>query len=312
MARGLRSNAMNSDLINILFITDENYVMPTSVSITSLILNKLPSTKYNITVLANQISEDSIKKLSQLKSQNVEINIKQVDIEQYININILQTSHVTKTALLKFFIPYIMSDEDKVLYLDSDTIINCDLTELYSTQLGTNYVAAAFDYALVKMPSLEKSLQIPKDKYFNSGVMLLNLKQLRQDKVPEKLIEYKKNGNNYFMDQNALNKVFYPNAVMISWEYNYYNVTKENRLNDSQYYYKNMPNSLTKAIKNAKIVHFADRKKPWIYQRGYLTRFYLYYYKKSPFASNKLILQKTTYKECLEKMLKFCLLQNSF
>ena len=131
--------------MNIVYITDENYIMPTAVSITSLVMNA--KTDLNIYIICNNPS-DKIERLRSINTPKSSINIINVngkyDLKK-INGSFDIDCRVTETALLKFFIPEILDNLNKVLYIDGDTVVNKDLSDLYVLDLGKDYLAAAKD-----------------------------------------------------------------------------------------------------------------------------------------------------------------------
>ncbi len=91
------------------------------------------------------------------------------------------------------FLPELYPQYDKILYLDSDITIVGDISELYNTDMGTNLVAAAPDdiiqYNKVFQDYAELVVGVESyTKYFNAGVLLMNLDQLRKFKFQEKFI----------------------------------------------------------------------------------------------------------------------------
>lgn len=298
-------------VINLCFISDQNYAMPTAVTITSLIHHKNTDTKYRIFIITDGFDDSTLQKYNELKQDNIEIIIKTVTSEDYIKSKITTLSHVSKTALLKFFIPIILKDCDRVLYLDSDLIIKTDLQELYGTNLDNAYLAAIFDYALARMPVRQTLLQIPEEKYFNTGVMLMDLQKLRMDNIPNKLIDYRLTYGDYFMDQESFNKILYNNVKLLPWTYNYYQLTYDKHRENEQRFYPDLPLNPQKGATLAKIIHFADKHKPWIYNIGAYSHIYRKYYKLSPYRNENLKLRSKKNIPLL-KFIKYMFLENIF
>lgn len=232
--------------ISIVYICDEYYVMPTCVSIQSIYENKKNSI-YNIYILGIDISERSKQLIESIELKD--INIKLFTLEnKYKNVN---TTHVyvSKSALHKFDIPNILPDLDKVLYLDSDTIVQSDLAYLFNTDINDLYAGVVKDFSATYVNNDNERLGLK--NYFNSGVMLLNLKNLRQENIPEKLLHYKLHSNcTKYMDQDCFNAIFEENVIFLNPKYNY--------LIASENLYKN------EAYENIfpEIVHFAYLH-PW-------------------------------------------------
>ena len=130
----------------IAYITDNNYIMPTIVSINSSIMNKNESSIYKILIIGVSINNENKKIIEEFISKNI-------NYKTYLNILHFNfdDSHpyVTSAAIFKFDIANILSDYDKVLYIDCDTIILKDLTELFEINLNDYYVAVVKDFSLL-------------------------------------------------------------------------------------------------------------------------------------------------------------------
>jgi len=138
----------------------------------------------------------------------------------------------------------------KVLYLDCDTIVENDLTGLFSMDLSKNALAAVEDVGAVKsdFKMLKKRLKIPeKNSYFNSGVMMMNLEFMRKNSSGKKIVSFlKRNTAKVVMhDQDGLNAVLFNHWIKIPETYNYI------IMNNSLIFDKHA---------NPKIIHFAGLK----------------------------------------------------
>ena len=131
----------------IAYITDDNYVMPTIVSIISAIMNKNENSIYKIFIIGVSINNENKKIIEEFISKNIndKIYLNILHFNQHYNFD---DSHpyVTSAAIFKFDIANILSDYDKVLYIDCDTIILKDLTELFEINLNDYYAAVVKDY----------------------------------------------------------------------------------------------------------------------------------------------------------------------
>ena len=282
-------------MINICMITDNNYVIPTAVGMTSAILNKNDNSIYHFILLLNGVSDDNKSKLLQLKSKNVLIDFIDVSSDKYSAINV--QTHVPVSALLKFDIPNLIS-ENKILYIDGDVIIQKDLTELYYTDIKQYSLAAVRDMGGELLQKFNEKVGV--SKYFNSGVMLLNLERLRKDNISEKLILAKKNNPQWkCMDQDALNYVLSSSTKWIDVKYNSmialykaYNYDIE-EVND---FYKSNYKTYNRLEKDSIIIHLAgeSKQRPWKVIGGAFCSLWDEYYKKSPFKNK--ILHRELYK----------------
>jgi len=89
-----------------------------------------------------------------------------------------------------------------VLYLDGDILIQKDLSGLCAINIDDAYAGVVNDIVLT-----ENDLHI--QDYFNSGVMLLNLKLLRENNMPAALLNLRKSSTGFtYMDQDCFNLLF--------------------------------------------------------------------------------------------------------
>lgn len=256
--------------INIAFITDINYAMGTYVAITTLIKNSSKKYFYNIYIFVVDMDETKSNLFYDLSSSHININIinKHKSNEKFL-IKKDDGFHVSPAAIVKFELANTLTKVDKLLYLDGDIVVKNDLVNLYKTNLETSYAAVVEDMKpkYLYKPSILIKLNIEShNAYFNSGVMLLNLKRIREDNISKKLYNYRENGKNFFMDQDAFNVVFEdkvkyldPINNFLTTNKNSFSITKINEM----YHFDNNYKSYSDAYKKAKIIHFSSKHKPW-------------------------------------------------
>lgn len=270
------AKAENLKKIHVVFICDEGYILPTCVAIKSLEVNN-KGNYYNIHIIGHNIKEESIKKIENLSSKYIRIDV----INDFcIPINekeINKERHVTTASLLKFYIPQILKDINKVIYIDSDTLILKDLYELYNTNISDFYGAVVIDNQTITGKETHlKKLNFKFEAYFNSGVMLLNLALMRENNITDKLIDYRLNKYNHFMDQDAFNMVIGEKVKYISLKYNCLNyffkildIKTLEKLHNEKLFANIIDN-----YRNAVILHLGGKEKPWNINMGYLSDLY--------------------------------------
>jgi lipopolysaccharide biosynthesis glycosyltransferase len=172
---------MNS--IPVVFASDNNYVVPTIVAITSMLENKKQSTFYELFILDDGISNENKEKFIWAQYQN-EYALKFISVD----LKELESKKCCGTWVpaiyAKYFICDLLPDFKKCLWLDSDTIILSDLTELYNTELDNNYLAAVKSPGTNYNVAAEKHAVLSREKYYlkciNVGMLVLNLVALRE------------------------------------------------------------------------------------------------------------------------------------
>ncbi len=277
--------------MNVAFITDDNYVLPTSVAIISLVKNT--HTELNIYVVCDSLDKEKKETITKLGTN--ECNIEIIEVGDRYDFKKKDTGRfegltISKAALLKFSLPDILSNVEKVLFIDGDTIINRDLSELYNEDIENYYLAAVNDIAgLFDSESTKKyysDIDTPREEYFNTGVMLMNLKQMREDSVSKKLIELRKKYEDPLMDQNTYNIVTWKKKKRIHSKYNFQTRIIEcmelkdiNQINNTNY------NNIDELLNDQYILHTIGREKPWVMEIPYISSIYNQYYVESPFYS---------------------------
>ncbi len=267
---------------HIAYITDDNYAMPTCISIVSLIKNKLPDVSYVIHIIADNVSTQNAERFKELSCPNCEIDIIDADNAFYQEVKEIKSeinAHVTITALLKFNLPNILKDVNILLYIDGDTLITQDISELFDIDMSNFSIAAVDNSQANRFPTLRK--------YFNNGVMLLNLNRMRQNHITEKLFEYRKNGLNYYMDQDAFNVVLKDETFFLPMMYNFrvpgFIETNFNEFNEK--YCSNKYKDEYDCLKSQKILHTTSSLKFWKYWLPWISDIFIENYKISPYKN---------------------------
>ena len=175
--------------------------------------------------------------------------------------NIVKTSgyrNWTTSTLYKLLLQNLLKNESKVLYLDGDTIIYKDLNKLYNYNITSNYFVGAYE----GKPSKKYGKNL-KD-FINGGTLLMNLENLRKDKIYEKIYDFlrKNNGSLLFLEQDAINVVcnkknaLFPKYYVSHGICSYRKIKKINR-------YKSNKEKLIQYLKEPYIFHFKIYIKPW-------------------------------------------------
>lgn len=279
--------------INICFIADNDYVLPTSVAITSLCRNSDIEYQYSVYVVMPENSSYSAKRYLSENAfgyDNVTVKVVEASLSELEDLHrggSTQYLAATTAALLKFKLANLFPELDKMLYLDGDIIVRDDLTALYKYELGDNYVAAVRDLPQVLYDKQQLGEEISGRDYFNSGVMLLNLKKMRDEDAEGRLVETKKNyADQSLMDQNILNIVFKGLVLQLPFVYNTcyinlvgsrkrYSIEKLNNLYGTSY------KNVYEILPDIKIMHFSSKLKPWYFYDVPLADEWLFYYKLS-------------------------------
>lgn len=257
--------------IPIFFSTDDNYIPYLDVAITSLIENASKEFKYKIIVLNTGLNPENIAKVK--KNERVGFSIDFIDItEQIENIKsrFKDIYHFSVVTYYRLFIASLFPQYDKIVYLDCDLVVLGDISELYNTDIEKNILGAAPEQFVQNTAEFrdyaEIALGVDPDKYVNAGVLLINLKEFRNNKIEEKFIKLITEYDFDLLD---------PDQAFLNYLCQDKIYTLPNGWNKE-------PTKLTcEGEKN--IVHYALYKKPWQYDDVIDGEYFWNYAKKSPF-----------------------------
>ena len=217
-------NNKNSIQIPIFLASDDNYAPFLTTTMFSVLENTSELIDFHI--LDNKISTQSKEKL--LKSlerfQNKKITFH--DTSNYNLSKFPDVAHYTTTAFARYFIPEMIKGRQKVIYLDSDMIIKGDIKELYEQDLGQYPLGAVLEDFASNYIYLKENIYpeyAGKDQYFNSGMLLIDLKKFQENNYTEQLVNMtvKLHDKLNAPDQDVFNIIFQNNFKVLDYKYNF-------------------------------------------------------------------------------------------
>lgn len=259
--------------IRIVFTSDQNYIYPTLISIYSILRNSNLSRKIIFYFITDKPNIFFKKKIENLKEtfKNFELNYILFDKSKY-QIPTISKRHITSATYFRFLLGDIIDDSiDKILFLDSDILVYKQLDRIYDINLNKNTIAAVEEKIDINDIRL-KEICHSSPSYFNAGVMLINLKRWRDEKIKDKLFSsisvYQKQIK--WPSQDPLNIVFNGRWKIIDNTFN----TMNERID---------------SINSSKITifHYVGSIKPWSsFKKNYFhTTYRDYMMKFAPFRS---------------------------
>ena len=240
--------------IPIVVISDNKLAMET----------KNKETYYELNVLiTSDFTQENIDKIKSIEEQyNNECSISFVNLDSRFENIKNETGHIANACAYKFCISESLPMYDKILYLDTDIIVFEDLGQLYNSEIGDNYFAGVFSIChYLYREGLAEELKIPNLLYYvNAGVLVFNLKKIREDNIIQKAVKligsYKDS-----VDQHIWNKICYPHIKLLPIKYN---VTQTN---DNEYdmiiaQCAHIRRELEES-RSPVIYHYTGIRKPW-------------------------------------------------
>ena len=258
--------------MEICYATNESFAPYMAVSITSLIEN---NASHNVVVhiLHSDLSEATKTRLSAFETRykNAKIVFHKIDDLRFEKCG-LTIEHITKETYFRYMIAEVLSDIDRVLYLDGDTIVNGDIRKLFDTDLTNCYCAGVSDI-YIESVGYKKTLGLD-GLYINAGVILFNLDEMRRTNIAEKLFKLTAENNFKYQDQDVINVAFNGKIKELDCVYNFKRAHQK---------------AFPEKIPSAKIIHFVGSNKPWKkFTFNRLKRLYFKYKKLSPFKNRKI------------------------
>ncbi len=206
-----------NNYIIIAYAPDNNYVDITAVSIQSAIENSAPH-KARIFILYSDLSEENIAKLKDVtRAGNAEITFAKINAQEFEKFTL--SDWVTVQAWFRTKLPDLFPELDKILYLDCDTLVAAPLEELWNAPIDGLATAVVRDIWNVEKYS--QRLDLKSMQYFNSGMMLINCKYWRENKIFEQIRQYACTHKVEYCDQDTLNKIIDEKKLMLPMKFNY-------------------------------------------------------------------------------------------
>lgn len=268
--------------IPILFTFDDKLILPAGVCITSLLENAAEDTFYDIFIIHSSKFDLSSTKLSEIPNHYCNCKLTFLPISGEF-VGGYEIRGIPETCYYRLISPELITQYDKILYSDVDVIFRSDLSEYYNIDLGTNCFAGVDNgsaYRPEVQEYLRKELGITHEHgYYYSGNLVINLKQIREEKLCDRFRDLGKN-NYKQQDMDIMNIACNGRFLALPPEYCltiqlYENIVKRREM--MKRYFSD--EQLDKAL-NQGIVHY-NGAKPW---NTWCHHFDIWweYYRKSP------------------------------
>lgn len=272
-----------SDFVPVVMAFDEGYVGYAGALIQSIVEHASSSKNYDLIVFSDDLTSKSRKLLDKIVREKKNISLRIFDVSSFYGNNAMNVHmHFSKETYYRLKIPDILKNYEKVVYIDSDTIVQKDLWHLYEVDMGDKLIAAVKDYVMAgfckyKTPShkncgglpaddyLKKYLNLKRiDTYFQAGVIVFNNVLLRKSNYTSKLDELLSGRVYWFLDQDILNMALEGRVHFLDPRWN--TLFGNGTLNT---FFKGLPgrdhDEFFESLKDPYIIHFAGDRKPWFY-----------------------------------------------
>ena len=219
-------NQTTKEIIPIFFAVDDKYAPYLCVALNSLKAHASQKYEYDVNILIEELSDESRGALLSLETENVKVKF--VNVQKKLE-SILSRLHLrdyyTKATYYRFFIPAMFEEYDRGVYLDCDIAITDDIAKLYHCALGDNLVAGVPDEIITDIDVFgrysEVVLNIPRYEYFNAGILVMNLKEMRRVNIEEQFASLLSQRTfRVAQDQDYLNVLCYNKTLLLNKKWN--------------------------------------------------------------------------------------------
>ena len=255
--------------VPIVFAVDDHYVLYLAVTIKSILVNSSAMNRYELIILEKKLSNTSKSLLSSTIEGYHNFSIRFLNVASIMETygkNCLYTCfHFSRAIYYRLFLAEILTDYEKIIYQDSDLIIQKDPAEILHINLENSYLAVGHEW-LCLSPRFRIYLKATLkwkgtyNTYFASGHMVMNLKKIKHDKLIYKFMKtIRENQNLRAPDQDTLNIVCQGNVTFLPPEWNICWHWKD--FLSSLILKKN--NVYGPPVTRPSLIHYASAKKPW-------------------------------------------------
>lgn len=247
---------MESNTINILIAINKNYIIPAETMLYSLAQNT--NSKIRVFLLHTSLKDKEVRKIHKYIRAKCNATMEAIKVEK----KIFEKYPLQKNFSIEIYLRLIAQDIlpqnlNKIMWLDSDIIVTGDVSEFYNTSFDNKFMLVCEDVGDREESVIRERksrLELPKlEKYFNSGVLLINLQKMRKEFDLDSMFCYMNNNLDklYYPDQDVLNKLLFNEVKFMDCE----------QWNKQIFSYEHY--DINELAADANIIHFVGEIKPW-------------------------------------------------
>lgn len=210
---------MGNNRVPIVIAFTPNYFVPACTTLKSILDSSGSEARFEVICLVTEdIPQRQKEKLRRLTGDRMDFS--------YVNCSgRLKGAYVdprySEAASYRLLLPELLPEYDKVAYIDCDVIVRNDLVELYrNTNLGNHLLAAIAEAPIENQAERWKAMGCNPEKYFNSGFLIMNLMQMREEGTSSQMMKKLKTDYLEFPDQDVLNMVCQERTLFLPPIYN--------------------------------------------------------------------------------------------
>lgn len=263
----------NKKIIPIVFALDDNYAPFLSVALRSILDNSCDENFYSIYLLNTQLNTVVKNRLAEFNCDKMEISFVDVAsrMEKISKDKIHLRDYYTQAIYYRIFIPSIFPQYEKLLYVDCDVVLLDDIAKLYNQDPEDNIFVAIHEETMSHINLFgeysEQFLGVDRNKYFNSGILLINCKAYAKANIEERFIA-----------------LMHRQKFEVAPDQDYLNVLCKGKIKYAPIGWNKTPfPDLAFDDEEVKLVHYKLNFKPWRYNNVKYGDYFWHFAKKTPF-----------------------------
>ena len=281
--------------IPVAFALNNEYALTTYVAIKSMLMSASSKTEYHVyCLIPSGFKCIYMKRIEKLAIEFPFFQVTFIKMGDLFTDAFLGIEHISEQTYYRLLLADLLKDIDRCIYLDGDILVLKDLADLFGSMKEKYYLAGVKAPAYHLWSDEKKAIICSRlglksfEHYINAGVLVMNLKKMREDKVVQKLLRVIKE-KLPSQDQDALNIVCYEKIQLLSLKYNvpvyFINQNSIEKLFDA--------NEVSEARRSPVIVHFANGKvKPWSNRNLIYAEKWWELAEKSGYDLNKIVIEE--------------------
>ena len=257
----------------IVMASNDKYMPYLAVTLESIIRHSTSGYFYDVYILHTGISEQSRIKICNMGRGNV--HVRELDVSSLVkSLPLYSKGHFSVEMYYRILIPELLRQYDKVLYLDSDTVLCADARDFFSLNIGDAVVGAVRNPLDEDMHRyVTRQLRLDSDEYFNSGMLLINTEAFLREGIKDKCFDILSNSRRLACpDQDVLNLSCRGRCAYFGEEWNF---QSGNAIYTTRYKYS--------AFDRIKLIHYTTGNKPWNSEGIALSEFFWDCARSTPF-----------------------------
>lgn len=247
--------------MNLLFTLNKKYITQLIIVLKS-IFKTHPTDEFNIYIISKDLDEADILKIKK-SFEDKPLNINLITFEDKLLIGSPTSKRYPLEIYYRLFSAKVLPDNiERILYLDPDIVVINRLDELYNLDFEGNYFIGATHVRSFLRKFNELRVKAPKNApYINTGVLIINIKRLREEQSVEEVYQYiRKHKNKFTLPDQDILCGLYGDKVKLVNQFKYNLSDRMIMLNNLRFREKI---NLAWVKKNTVIIHYCGRNKPW-------------------------------------------------